>query len=111
MKLGNLSKMTYLVDRPRLSIGLPITSRLFLANLLPPGALSFCEFICESLKHTMSCFSSMAGAIGMFTIAASLVKIAVVTLHKSHLDLHSRARKKSPLPSFLYLNGFSESGL
>lgn len=48
----------------------------------------------------------MAGAIGMFTIAASLVKIAVVTLHKSHLDLHSPARKKSPLPSFLYLIGF-----
>lgn len=111
MKLGNLSKMTCLVERPGLSIGLPITSQLFLANLLPPGALSFCEFICESLKHTMSCFSSMAGAIGMFTIAASLVKIAVVTLHKSHLDLHSPARKKSPLPSFLYFIGFSESGL
>lgn len=52
MKLGNLSKMTCLADRSGLSVGLPITSQLSLATLLPPGALSFCVFICESLKHS-----------------------------------------------------------
>jgi hypothetical protein len=44
IELGDLSRMTYLVDGLRLNIGLLITLQLFSASLLLQVTLPFCVF-------------------------------------------------------------------